>query len=48
MITYSYNMDKSSVKKSMRWLVDLIFGGSDDMESVKKIEMSEISEIAKQ
>ena len=31
-IAYAYNKDKYSVKKSMRWLIDVIFGGSDNVE----------------
>lgn len=35
LISYAYNHDVNSVKKSLRWLVSLIFGESDDIEGEK-------------
>lgn len=32
MISYAYNHDQNSVKKSMRWLISCIFGESDNTE----------------
>ena len=32
MLAFAYNKDKNSVKQSMRWLVDLVIGGSDNTE----------------
>lgn len=34
-LAYAYNKDKNSVKNSMRWLVDLVIGGSDNTEGEK-------------
>jgi hypothetical protein len=31
-ISFSYNTDKNSVKRSMNWLIDLVIGGSDNTE----------------
>jgi hypothetical protein len=32
MISFSYNTDKRSVKRSMNWLINLVIGGSDNTE----------------
>lgn len=32
MITFSFNKDKNSVKKSFQWLMSLILGGTDNVE----------------
>jgi hypothetical protein len=32
MLAFAYNTDKYSVKQSMRWMIDLIIGGTDNTE----------------
>ena len=58
LLAYAYNKDKNSVKNSMRWLVDLVIGGSDNLEGEQiekqlqaqreKIRLEKESQVAKQ
>ena len=52
MISFSYNTDKNSVKKSFQWLARLILGGSDNIEgeevAERLLKLKEVREARKQ